>query len=52
MILCEAFYDFEGWENKYENLGIARKEYHFSTLEFHIEGEGGINEEAGKFWPK
>ena len=23
-----------------------------TTLEFQIEGQGGINEEASKFWPK
>ena len=29
---------------------ISEKASH--TLEFQIEGEGGINGEAGKIWPK
>ena len=32
--------------------GFHEKNCYISTLEFQIEGEGGINWEAGKFQPK
>ena len=37
-----------------KNTIIVRSSVHgyASTLEFQIEGEGGINREAGKFRPK
>ena len=41
-----VYYDRSLWN------GLHEKSYYISTLEFQVEGEGGINGETGKYQPK